>query len=113
MHVYPSEQTRQAVSNFVSFADLSDLCGMSDKELDELMEYGALESVDTPGSVLKFNADCVAPLRTAGKLRKDYDLDFFMVVILMDFLKRIASLEEQLDHFRRLTAAHAMNEVLN
>ena len=36
------------------------------------------------------------PLRAAGKLRRDYDLDLFVVVILMDYLQHIARLESQL-----------------
>jgi hypothetical protein len=43
-----------------------------------------------------FAITCMQPLRTAGKLRRDYDLDLFVVVILMDYLRRIETLESQL-----------------
>lgn len=98
----PNPHAGQVVSSPVSFADLCALCGMSDKELDELMEYGAVESIEPSGQMLMFDAECVAPLRTALHMQRDYDLDSFMVVILLDLLKRIASLEEQLESFRQM-----------
>lgn len=45
---------------------------------------------------LMFAAQCIAPLRTAGKLRRDYDLDLFTVVLLLDYLHRIETMEGQL-----------------
>jgi hypothetical protein len=90
----------------VTFADLCDACAMSAAEVDELMEYGALQAVQPASQVLIFDAEYVAPLREAGKLRRDYDLDLFMVVILMDFLKRIASLEHQLHVSHLTTVTH-------
>ncbi len=91
----------------VTFADLCDACAMSAAEVDELMEYGALQALQPASQVLVFDAEYVAPLREAGKLRRDYDLDLFMVVILMDFLKRIASLEQQLHSSRMTIAVHS------
>ena len=109
MPKFSSQPAGAAAGNSVSFADLCNLCGMSDEELDELMEYGAVASIEPSGQMLMFDADCVAPLRTALHMRRDYDLDSFMVVILLDLLKRIASLEEQLDRFRHMTATYEFN----
>ncbi len=94
-------------SNTVTFSDLCDACSMSAAELDELMEYGALKATQPASQALVFDAECIAPLREAGKLRRDYDLDLFMVVILMDFLKRIASLEQQLRSSRTTAEIHS------
>lgn len=109
MSTYPNPHASQADRNPVSFADLCALCGMSDEELDELMDYGAVESIKPSGQILMFDAECVAPLRTALHMRRDYDLDSFMVVILLDLLKRIANLEEQLESFRQIAATHEFN----
>jgi chaperone modulatory protein CbpM len=35
------------------------------------------------------------PLRTAGKLRQDFDLDLFTVGLLLGYLNRIEALERQ------------------
>lgn len=81
----------------VSRAELARACGLTEPELAELMEYGALRAVEggSPGDPL-FSADCVPTLRQAGRLRRDFDLDLFAVALLMDYLHRIELLEQQL-----------------
>jgi len=76
--------------------DLAKACEMSAAELTELMEYDALSPISEDQTELVFPAHYIAPLRTAGKLRRDYDLDLFTVVLLMDYLRRIETLEGQL-----------------
>jgi chaperone modulatory protein CbpM len=83
----------------VGFSDLSAACAISEDELQELMEYGALAPMAPLASSEPepmFAITCLQPLRTAGKLRRDYDLDLFVVVIVMDYLRRIENLESQL-----------------
>jgi chaperone modulatory protein CbpM len=82
----------------VGFNDLSAACAISVDELQELMEYGALAPLvsSEPEPEPMFAITCMQPLRTAGKLRRDYDLDLFVVVIVMDYLQRIETLESQL-----------------
>jgi chaperone modulatory protein CbpM len=78
----------------VTLNDLAGMCGLATAELDELVEYGALQPMAAPASAL-FSAACVAPLRTAGRLRRDYDLDLFSVGLLLEYLSRIDTLEQQ------------------
>ncbi len=80
----------------VGFSDLSAACAISVAELQELMEYGALAPLTVSDPEPKFAMTYLQPLRTAGRLRRDYDLDLFVVVIVMDYLKRIETLESQL-----------------
>lgn len=78
---------------------LSELCvasAMSPADLLELIDYGALAPLAQGQSEPLFAVAYLGPLRTAGILRRDYDLDLFVVVILMDYLQRIAQLEMQL-----------------
>jgi chaperone modulatory protein CbpM len=42
-----------------------------------------------------FSADCVTRMRTASKLRLDFDLDLFAVALLLDHIQRIETLERQ------------------
>jgi chaperone modulatory protein CbpM len=82
-------------SQTVSLAELSRVCGLPAVDLDELIEYGALAPVAPTQRDLLFSAGYIAPLRTAGKLRRDFDLDMFAVAVLLDYLGRIESLEQQ------------------
>lgn len=80
----------------VSVAELSRVCALSAAELDELVEYGALVPLRRLPQEVVFSAGCVMPLRIAGKLRRDFDLDLFAVSILLGYLVRIEGLESQL-----------------
>ena len=80
----------------LSLSELSRVCAMSAAELDELVGYGALVPLHRAEQELIFSAACVMPLRAAGNLRRDFDLDVFTVAILLDHLRRIEALEQQL-----------------
>jgi chaperone modulatory protein CbpM len=79
----------------ITLTELAECCGMSLQELDELVDYSALvpEACATPERV--FSAHWVAPLRSAAKLRFDFDLDLFTVAIVLGNLNRIEVLERQ------------------
>lgn len=77
----------------VTESELSRICAMSRYEL---VDYGALEPMDTAYPERIFSAKCVMPLRTASQLRHDFVLDLFTVAMLLGYLSRIDSLEQQL-----------------
>lgn len=80
----------------VSSAELSEVCGMSAAELEELVDYGALQPLDASQTERVFSAEYITPLRMAGKLRVDFDLDLFTVALLLGYVHRIEALERQL-----------------
>ena len=80
----------------VTVAELARACGLSANELEELVEYGALPPLQATQSEHVFSAEWVMPLRTAGRLRADYDLDLFAVGMLLGYLNRIDELERRL-----------------
>lgn len=86
----------------VSLTELSQCCGMSEAELDELVAYCALVPVSQSASERVFSAQWVTPLRNASKLRVDFDLDIFTVAILLDSLTRIEVLERQVHSLEAL-----------
>ncbi len=90
----------------VSLTELSDCCGMSEAELDELVAYCALVPVSPVAQELAFSAEWVTPLRKASKLRVDLDLDIFTVAILLDSLTRIEVLERQVHSLQALLPQH-------
>ncbi len=88
-------------SNAVSQTELSRVCGLPADELDELIEYGALQPLEPARVDRQFSASCIVPLRAAGRLRRDFDLDLFAVAVLLDFLVRIDALEHEVKSLQR------------
>jgi chaperone modulatory protein CbpM len=84
----------------VTVAELSRACGLSAAELDELIEYGALAPLRRSETERVFSAECIVPLRTAGRLRHDFDLDLFAVAILLGYINRIEDLEREVKSLR-------------
>ena len=95
-------------SETITVSDLSRVCGISSGELNELVEYGALKPWPTRSQGRVFSAACVAPLRTACKLRRDYDLELFTIALLMEYLNRIEELEHELRTLQAKTPAHVI-----
>jgi chaperone modulatory protein CbpM len=79
----------------VTRTELCQCCGLSAEDLNELLDYCALQPVESSAEEPMFSAGWVEPLRAAGKLRVDFDLDMFTVAILLGNLNRIESLERQ------------------
>lgn len=95
MNMQQVETTWPELGDTVSFTDLSLACAMSREDLQELIDFGALLPLESTQAEPVFEVTCLEPLRTAEKLRRHYDLDLFVVVILMDYLRRIDHLESQ------------------
>lgn len=84
-------------SETVTSTELSQVCGLSPAELEELVDYGALAPLTQDDQREFYSAGWVSPLRVAIKLRQDFDLDLFTVAMLLGYLTRIESLERQLN----------------
>lgn len=91
----------------VTLAELTRVCGMTEAELRELIEYGALAPVERAQPELRFSSECVAGLRQAGRLRRDFELDMFAVALLLDYLHRIDFLERQIKSLQAHLPGHA------
>lgn len=92
--------------HIVDMPELSRACGLSADELLELMEYGALASLNVQSQPPVFSASCIAPLRQAISIRSDFDLDIFSVAILLGYINRISELERQLHALRAQSPSH-------
>jgi chaperone modulatory protein CbpM len=91
----------------VTLAELSRVCGMTEAELRELMEYGALVPIDRQQPELVFSSERVGGLRRAARLRRDFELDLFAVALLLDYLDRIDALERQIKSLEAHLPGHA------
>lgn len=83
-------------SQLVSISDLVDLSGLTEREVHELVEFGALVPLDAEEIPWRFSADCVVTVRKASRLRDDLELDSHAVVLALTLLDRIRALEAQL-----------------
>ncbi len=96
MNPQPFEWTFLDARETFSLLELSQVSGLSVSELDELMDYGALAPLAAGQKPNLFSAEWVSPLRTAGRLRQDFDLDLFSVAIVLGYVNRIDALERRL-----------------
>ncbi len=93
-------------STTISLSELAECCGLSIAELDELMDYNALMPLaSTPERA--FSAQWVVPLRTAARMRVDFDLDLFTVAILLGQLVQIERLEREVQSLQALVPVHS------
>lgn len=95
---------------FITRAELTQVCRMSAAELDELVEYGALAPLKGEGGERTFSRACVASLRTATQLKQVYDLDLFTVALLLEHLSRIEELEREVRFLRAHVPSHVAAE---
>lgn len=90
----------------ITLTELTECCGLSAAELGELMDYNALLPLPDTAPGFAFSAHWAVPLRTAAKLRMDFDLDLFTVAILLEKLLQIELLERQIQSLQALVPAH-------
>lgn len=87
-------------SQRVSINDLVDLSGLTESEVNELVEFGALAPVNLGEIPWTFSADCVVTVRTASRLRDDLELDSHALVLALTLLEQIRTLEGELAQLR-------------
>lgn len=90
----------------ITLHELAECCGMSPAELDELVDYNALVPLPDAAPERAFSAHWVTPLRSAAKMRLDFDLDLFTVAILLGQLVQIELLQRQLASLQALLPTH-------
>lgn len=89
-----------------SLAELAELSGLSEAELRELVEYGAVAPIDPDSSPWVFNGKCLLTARTACRLRISFDLEPHGVALIVSLLDRIHGLEAQLSSLRAQLPHH-------
>ena len=88
-----------------TLAALSELCGLTAGELRELIDYGALRP-ENPEVVTEerwvFGAHCAVTVRTAVRLRRDFELDPPGLALVLTLIERIRTIEDDLRRARAL-----------
>ena len=89
-------------SGTVSVSQLIERSGLTEGELQVLVDCGALAPRDVAAASWSFSARCVVTARTARRLRDDFALDdAHAVAILLRFTQRIDALERELRALER------------
>lgn len=83
-----------------SIAELVRLSGLSEAELRELVDYGALAPINPQEAEWIFSGDIVLTVQAAGRLRDDLELDARTLALALTLLKRIRELEAQIGDLR-------------
>ena len=86
---------------FVTLDQLVEAAELPVEELRALVDYGALAPVDPAATSWTFTASWVVVARTAGRLRRDFELDAHSLSVVLRYVQRVEALEAE---FRALHA---------
>ena len=84
----------------LTLGELSDVSGLSEAELRDLEDCGAIAAVDASAPTRTFAAQCIVTARTAFRLRHDFELDEQGLAVALALLERVRELEAELDALR-------------
>jgi chaperone modulatory protein CbpM len=84
----------------VTWTQLVHASGLTEAELTELVQYGALVPRDPSAASLTFESRWLMVARNASRLRRDFDLDAHGVSVVLSFVERIEALEAELCRLR-------------
>ncbi|RXZ38523.1 hypothetical protein D9O50_03070 [Oxalobacteraceae bacterium CAVE-383] len=92
---------------------LAEVSGLSDEEIEELVEMGVLAPVEQPGAPMDaplpraFHLRCIVTVKAARRLRDDFELDRNGLVLALTLLQRIDALQDELGALRaRIVPPH-------
>jgi chaperone modulatory protein CbpM len=80
----------------VTLVELSECSGLTESELRDLVELGALEPADPDAAEPSFAARCISAARAAARLRRDFELDSQGLALVLSLLERVQELESAL-----------------
>ena len=84
----------------ITWTQLVNASGLSEAELTELVQYGALVPRDPSSPVWTFESRWLVVARRASRLRREFELDPHGVSVVLSFVERIEALEGELRQLR-------------
>jgi hypothetical protein len=84
----------------VTWTELVGASGLPEAELRELVDCGAVVPRDPGSPTWTFEARWITVVRTASRLRRDFELDLHGVSVLLRYLERIEQLEADVRKLR-------------
>jgi len=79
-----------------SATNLVEVSGLSNEEFDELVAVGVIAPVDNTVQIRSFYLRNIATVKTARRLRDDFELDLHGIALAMTLVRRIDELHEEL-----------------
>ncbi len=83
-----------------SLAQLSELSGVTEAQLTEMVDEGILSPIDPESGQWVFAADRLVTVRMAVRLRRDFELDPEGLALVVTLLERVRSLEAEVRELR-------------
>jgi chaperone modulatory protein CbpM len=84
----------------VTWTELVTASGLPETEVRELVQYGALEPRDPAAPTWTFESRWLKVVRTASRLRHDFELDPHGVSVVLCYVERIERLEAEVQTLR-------------
>jgi chaperone modulatory protein CbpM len=84
----------------VTLDQLVEAADLPAEELRALVDYGALAPVDPAAASWTFTASYVVVAQTAGRLRRDFELDAHSLSVVLRYVQRVEALEAELRALR-------------
>lgn len=81
----------------ISLHELAELSGMTSEELYHLVDNGVLIPINPEAAIWQFNSHYVISIRTLCRLKQDFELETNSLALMLIFLERIRTLEDQLN----------------
>jgi chaperone modulatory protein CbpM len=83
-----------------SITEIVELSGLSEADVRELVEFGAITPARQEGAHWSFTGECLVTLRTARRLSSGLELEPHGVALVISLLQRIRELESELGRLR-------------
>ncbi|MDE2139439.1 MAG: hypothetical protein KGJ17_02955 [Gammaproteobacteria bacterium] len=80
----------------LSLRELLRISGLAESDLRYLVEFDVLTPIDPLAPTWSFDAECLPLARTAGRLRRDLDLDGPGLAVALTLIERVQELETRL-----------------
>jgi chaperone modulatory protein CbpM len=91
----------------MTLVELAESSGLSETELRDLVDLGALEPLNPDATDWNFGTKCIVAARTAFRLRNDFELDTHGLAVVLSLLERVQELEAELQRLQaRLPRMH-------
>ena len=84
----------------ITLIELSECSGLTEPELRELVDIGALEPLDADAPQWSFGSRCIVAARAACRLRDDFELNTSGLAVALSLLERIEELESEVQRVR-------------
>ena len=83
-----------------ALTELAEISGLTEGELREFVEYGAIAPLDPAAAQWSFTGHALVTVRAACRLRADFELEPHGVALMISLLERIQELQSEIESLR-------------